>query len=378
MFSVAKQNTEQKMSDNLKRYRAICAGLKQFFPKQLTPRQSQHFRVMSAIINAIVGSRHVHLPKMADKFPSQADRESRIKRFTRWLQHEEVTPACYFAPFAEALLLGLAAHPLVLVIDSSTVGRGCQCLMVSVVYRNRALPLGWLVFKGNKGHSSQARHLELLRQVQPLIPAAAEVILLGEGEFDGVEVLEQLERWGWGYVCRTAQNTMLYEDGYRFSCADWGAQPGECLHLPAVWFTDARYGPLMAIAWWRETCDEALYLVTNLELAEEACDFYQQRFLIETFFSDQKSRGFHLHKSHLQHPERLARLLIAACLAYIWMIYLGVQASSDTIRRRIHRADRCDLSLFQLGMALLEDWLTQGHPLDVAFALPPPLPNSVR
>jgi hypothetical protein len=38
---------------------------------------------------------------------------------------------------------------------------------------------------------------------------------------------------------------------------------------------------------------------------------------IETFFSDQKSRGFNLHKSHVSDPARLARLLIAACLACI-------------------------------------------------------------
>jgi len=367
------------MSDNLKRYRAICNGLKQCFPKQLTPRQWQHFRVMAAMINGIVGSRHVHLPKLADKFPTPADRESRIKRFARWLQNAEVTQVSYFAPFAAALLAGLACQPLVLVIDASAVGRGCQCLMVSVVYRNRALPLGWIVFEGSKGHSSQARHLELVRQIQPLIPADTTVILLGDGEFDGVEMLEQLERWGWGYVCRTAKNTMLYEDELGFSCADWGAEQGACLHLPQVLFTDAQYGPLMVISWWRENCDEPLFLVTNLELAEEACAYYQQRFLIETFFSDQKSRGFQLHKSHLRHPERLSRLLITACLAYIWMIYLGVQAAAGTLRRRIHRAHRCDLSLFQLGMALLEDWLTRGEPIQVTFALPPPpLFNSVR
>jgi len=43
---------------------------------------------------------------------------------------------------------------------------------------------------------------------------------------------------------------------------------------------------------------------------------------IETFFSDQKSRGFHPYQSHLADPQRLSRLLIAAYLAYIWIIYL--------------------------------------------------------
>jgi hypothetical protein len=57
--------------------------------------------------------------------------------------------------------------------------------------------------------------------------------------------------------------------------------------------------------------------------ADEACRLYAKRFRIETFFLDQKSRGFHVHKSHLADAPRLVRLLMAACLAYIWIMYLG-------------------------------------------------------
>ena len=61
----------------------------------------------------------------------------------------------------------------------------------------------------------------------------------------------------------------------------------------------------------------------------------QQRFCIETFFSDQKSRGFHLADSHLRDPVRLERLLIASCLAYVWMVCLGVlvKATGQVARR---------------------------------------------
>jgi hypothetical protein len=75
----------------------------------------------------------------------------------------------------------------------------------------------------------------------------------------------------------------------------------------------------------------------------------KKRFRIETFFSDEKSRGFHLHKSHLSDPERLGTLMIAACLAYLWIIYLGLTAIREDWVRLIHRTDRCDWSLFHLG-----------------------------
>jgi len=103
--------------------------------------------------------------------------------------------------------------------------------------------------------------------------------------------------------------------------------------------------------------------------AEEACRLYAKRFRIETFFSDQKSRGFHLHKSHVSEPQRLSRLLISACLAYIWIVSLGAICEKDGWIRIIHRGERCDLSLFQLGMRLLGHFLNEGLSIPVAFHL---------
>ena len=40
--------------------------------------------------------------------------------------------------------------------------------------------------------------------------------------------------------------------------------------------------------------------------------------------------------------DRLARLMIATCLAYIWVIYLGVIAKRDGWVAIIHRPDRCE------------------------------------
>ena len=104
-----------------------------------------------------------------------------------------------------------------------------------------------------------------------------------------------------------------------------------------------------------------------MDAAEEACRYYQKRFRIETFFSDQKSRGFHLHKSHISDPQRLSRLLIAACLSYIWIVYLGSLCEKEGWRSVIHRRDRCDVSLFQLGLRLLEHFMNENLPIPVQF-----------
>jgi DDE family transposase len=105
-----------------------------------------------------------------------------------------------------------------------------------------------------------------------------------------------------------------------------------------------------------------------------AVEMYKKRAHIETFFSDQKSRGFQIHKSHLNEPARLCRLLIASCLAYIWVVYLGVCALQDDWMEVVHRTDRCDLSLFRLGVRLLSRCLSEDIPIPKGFLVPAELP----
>ncbi len=62
--------------------------------------------------------------------------------------------------------------------------------------------------------------------------------------------------------------------------------------------------------------------------------------------------------------------MIAVWLAYIWMIYLGAIAQRDGWVPIIHRPDRCDLSLFQLGLCLLHHLhhlLKKAMPIPVGF-----------
>ena len=67
-----------------------------------------------------------------------------------------------------------------------------MALVMSIVYAGRALPIGWLVVEGNKGHLSEKLHLQLLEQVHSLVPQDVEVVFLGDGEFDGTWLQETI------------------------------------------------------------------------------------------------------------------------------------------------------------------------------------------
>jgi len=357
------------MSDNLRQYRAIRDALTQGYPRALTSRVAQHVTTLAALISGIVASKSTQLPKVAAHVPARARPESRVKRFARWLRNDQVTAEVYFVPFAKLLLTHLALQTLVLVMDGSVVGRGCVALMVHVVYKGRALPLAWLVRRGKKGHFPEDLHIALLQQVQPLLPSGAPVVLLGDGEFDGTTLQHTVQTYGWSYVVRTGSHITMRWDGEHFRCETVGAcsKPGTLVALRDVHVTEAVYGPVMFLCCWAKGYKEPLYLLTNMAVAEEACRLYAKRFRIETFFSDQKSRGFHLHQSHLADPIRLARLLLAACLAYLWIIHLGALCEHDGWGSIIHRSDRCDLSLFQLGLRLLDYLLNTDGIIPVAF-----------
>ena len=303
--------------------------------------------------------------------PGKEQRQSRIQRLTRWLKNERITGEAFFLPFASELLGGLPEGPLVFIMDGSQVGRGCLALVMSVLFGKRALPLAFLVVKGKKGHFPEQEHLELLGQVAKRVPTGREVIFLGDGEFDGCGLLSAIHQQGWEFACRTAKNVVLSEQQAGFSFCDLSVEPGELLSIPNVAFTGQGFSPVTVIACWEEGYQEPLFLVTNLDLAWEALHWYRQRYGIETFFSDQKSRGFHLCHCHISNPVRLSRLLIASCLAYIWIVYLGALVQSDSERmRQVHRRDRCDLSLFQLGLAWLEECLNRAEEIPVAFKMP--------
>ncbi|MBM4422391.1 MAG: hypothetical protein FJ030_03235 [Chloroflexi bacterium] len=68
---------------------------------------------------------------------------------------------------------------------------------------------------------------------------------------------------------------------------------------------------------------------------------------------------------------RVMRLMLAACFAYLWVIYLGVAAHQKEWTPRIHRGHRCGLSLFQLGLRLLGHLLKNDLALPANFTLQP-------
>lgn len=149
------------MSDNRKRFLSIYSALKKFYPTEPRGNLVRHLKTLAMIISGIVASKRVHLPAIAGKVPTMTKVESRVKRFSRWIDNERIDYESYYLPYAKQILANLSHKTLVFIMDGSLVGRGCRTLMLSVVYKKRALPLFWMVAEGGKGHFSEECHLNL-------------------------------------------------------------------------------------------------------------------------------------------------------------------------------------------------------------------------
>lgn len=356
------------MTDRHRVYTKVLETLK----SQLRMFHQGHVVTLAMMITGIVMSGKAQLSKMSAEIPTAAKDKSIEMRMRRWVKHARIDVEVTYLPFAREIVQNLAHMPLVLAMDGSQVGRGCMVLMVGVVYRSRLLPLAWVVYRGKKGHTTAERHIAVLRKVLPLLPEDAEVILLGDAEYDNTDMLAWVQtHTTWDFVMRTGRNLLVQQGTQWQPIGSFTVTQGRLRMIHALAFTRTVGLPANLVVWWGADYEAPLFLVTSLPNASYAAWYYRRRFRIETFFSDQKSRGFNIHKSHLANPERISRLLIAACLAYVWMIGLGLFTLATGKHKLIDRTDRIDKSIFRLGLDWFTHVLKKGLPIPVLFRFRP-------
>jgi hypothetical protein len=84
---------------------------------------------------------------------------------------------------------------------------------------------------------------------------------------------------------------------------------------------------------------------------------------IEEMFGDLKAHGFDLESTMLRHFTRLSRLTLAVAFLYVWLLSNGGKFIHAGLRHLVDRKDRRDLSLFQIGLRLLDRKLLNSLPV---------------
>jgi hypothetical protein len=160
----------------------------------------------------IYQSQSVYLSKIAGKIPGPAKLVSTTQRLSSFLDNPAINVREWYRPIAQQWLQAqaLCLGEIRLIVDGTKIGYGYQLLMISLVYRKRAIPMAWICVKHVRGHSSVYKQLALLNYVRTLLPIGTAVFLVGDCEFGSVEVLKWLDQWHWFYVLRQKSDTCLW------------------------------------------------------------------------------------------------------------------------------------------------------------------------
>lgn len=325
-------------------------------------------RNMAWLITGIFLSRAVHLSRVAGKIPSSADLLSVVRRLSRFLDNPSVRVREWYTSIARDWLdyIGRTTKEIRLIADGTKVGFGHQLLMVAVAYRHRAIPIAWTWVNAPKGHSSGYKQCALLNYVRGLLPAGVPVVLVGDSEFGAVEVMRQLKTWRWHYVLRQKANNQIRIPGRTWQ--NFGhviAKPGESIWLGQCLLTLQHAYATDLLAHWEVGEDEPWLLATDLPDRTATLQTYARRMWVEEMFGDLKRNGFDLESTHLQHITRLSRLTLAVVLLYTWLVEIGGKIIKNGLRRWVDRAERRDLSIFQIGFRSIDRRLTNA--LSIAF-----------
>lgn len=326
--------------------------IKQMLPDERITR----LRNMACLLAGVFASKSVHLSKIACKIPGTATLNSLTRRLDRFLENAAFRVRDWYEPIVKRLLAQREGQEIRLIVDGSKVGFGHQLLIVTLAYRKRAIPLVWMWVRSSRGHSTPGRQLALLNYIRKLLPANAKVLLVGDSEFGAIEVLEWLDRWGWGCVLRQKSSHLVRENEQSpwVSLSSFVQKPGQCFWLGKRQLTQLHAYSVNVLAYWKIGEPEPWLLATHLPTLREALRAYERRMWIEEMFGDLKGNGFDLESTHLRSVLKLHRLTMIVVLLYLELVASGSKIIKAGLRRLVDRADRRDLSIFRIGLYMRE------------------------
>jgi len=370
---------------NQRLYLQMKTFLQQAYQGQNQKVADHLLKTLAMMVTGVILGPHVQLYAIAMCVPLAIKLPSIVRRFSGFVADSRVDVQDLFAPFVYAMQATLSAETVYLIMDCTKVGPKCRVLVIALVYHGTVLPIMWQTLKGKKGHVKGEFQKALLAKVCAYFDDYRQVIVLGDAEFSNESIMGWLCAQGWGFVFRFQSNYLVQTEREAAwlsaqSVYETGQpQAGQVYYWENVCFTELHQRPNLTMSiQWAEAEPEPLCLISNLALPTQPHLLYEMRYWIETLFSNCKSRGFALGRCQMITPAHIDRLLLAVAIATCITLGLGTHLIVIGQTSQVDRADRRDLSLFQLGWRWLYRLLALNrlHELHIVFRwdieLPPP------
>ena len=226
-------------------------------------------------------------------------------------------------------------------------------LVIGVVYRRAAIPL-LFVLLNKQGNSNTDERIALLERVLKYIPKERIVNLLADREFVGEEWFAWLLKNEILFKVRVKHNFITTNSRGLEVVVDalfYGLKPGD---IQAINEKRLLLGHQVYLTGSRLPSGELMIIASPIN---DGCaiKLYCERWEIETFFQNLKSRGFNLEDTHIVKIERLTAFFQILMLTTCWCIKSGEWAVEQGRIIKLKNHGRPSKSLFRHGLDTIRE-----------------------
>jgi Transposase DDE domain len=318
------------------------------------------------VIVGVLQSRSSNLSHIANYLPMQTKAESRVTLIRRWLMNPQVKGWQFYKQVLDHVLSGWSEVEAFIILDGVMVfGNRWQIFRVSLRHGCRAIPIAWTIVEG-KGLVKVNKLKRMLEKVQRLMKRYVKrVTLLADAGFRDCDWAQLCQDLGWNYAIRIACNTYITLPDGTSARLDNFVPVNRNRYFQNVLLTrDTKLQTNVSVTWTTDSKDqpEMVAIITDQIACRARLREYSLRMSIEQSFRDDKSGGFDLAHTRLQHAQRIDHLLLAMAIATLWCHELGefVLQQGEPARCWVDPAHERTLSLFQLGLRWLKRFLATG------------------
>lgn len=351
---------------------ALTAAVETSFPELRRTVRKTLVLVCTALVAVMAGARsgagRLSLAALYRGLPLRTRPHSRENRLRRFLDNPRLEGRAVSTGLGRLLGRRPSRGFCPVLVDQTTVG-DVQLLIAAVPCEGRAVPLALYTFTypWTERIASQNRLEEIfLGDVAQSLPPGLVPVFVGDRGYSRAALLASSLREGRWVVLRGRAGTIVEWRGRRRKLGELPAPADHPVRYPEVRYHAHRRVPLDVIAVHDRAFAEPWYLLvppwTRAHWTPaEVVAVYRQRMQIEQSFRDFKThlgiRGLHLK---VRVAERLGRLLLAFCLAYALLVFLGLttagqsaRADLEVLRRQPRHGTRRTLSALSIAMLML-------------------------
>ncbi|MBE9171447.1 IS4 family transposase [Pleurocapsales cyanobacterium LEGE 06147] len=282
------------------------------------------------------------IERLASSFPYPIKCESRRKKIQRFLILPRLSLPLLWFPLIKKIIDSQfkKGDSLMITVDR-TQWKTNNILMVSVIWKKRALPIYWLLLS-KKGSSNFYEQVAVIRSVLRLLKEY-KLVVIGDREERSTAFALWLTKKKIDFILRLNKNTLIKPRYQKYqSLNSLKSQPGARVLYSKVLVTEEnkkdRFN--LGVYWRRKYNNKQLpdpwYLLTNLENKQKVIKIFASRSGREAMFRDCKSGGDNLEGSQAN-TQRLTNLILLIAFAYTASCLAGLKIRNTGLTEYINR-----------------------------------------